>query len=58
MLDFKKIEQKLKQTILCLDELKKYYDEIFHQGIFLNMEEFDELNRLFKHRECELNNNI
>jgi len=58
MLDFKKIEQKLKQTILYLDELKKYYDEIFHQGIFLNMEEFDELNRLFKHRECELNNNI
>ena len=45
MLDFKQIEQKLSKLPFC--EFKKYYDSIFHEGIFLSMSEFDELNRIF-----------
>ena len=34
MLDIKKIEQHIRQKISTLSELKKYYDSIFHEGIF------------------------
>ena len=45
MLNFKQIEQKLSKLPLC--EFKNYYDSIFHEGIFLNIFEFEKLNRIF-----------
>ena len=58
MLDFKQIERKLRQNISTCVELKKYYDSIFHEGIFLSLSDFEELNRLFNSHADLINNNI
>jgi hypothetical protein len=58
MLDLKQIEQKLRQKISTLCELKEYYDSIFHEGIFLSMAEFYELNRLFTRRTYLINGDM
>ena len=56
MLDFKQIERNLRyKNISTHCELKKYYNSIFHKGIFLSEAEFYELNRLFARQTHLLN---